>query len=340
MNAVATAAEPSAATSVDTRALVKQAADELLITGERPTVANIRARIGRGSATTINSALTEWWQQLADRLASARARPDVPAPVLDAADRLWTVALQHADQSLSAYREAADQNVAEAKDLAATALLAKGDADERLREIQGRYQGLDALRAELERRVASETERRQAAEARIAEAQADGERQAGELRSRVRHLEELLAKEQARFDSMERRLSEQLAAIKTALDEAEARHRSEASAWRSEKNELLSELHQVREQQVRARGELVATQGQLVELRDAHAALQADRERLIADRASLQTSVAHMQTTEDALRGDVAALQASLRAVQEDRQELNRQLEDARKALAETSTAS
>ena len=46
-----TAIPESSAVSIDTRTLVKQTADRLLAEGIRPTVASVRQRTGRGSAS-------------------------------------------------------------------------------------------------------------------------------------------------------------------------------------------------------------------------------------------------------------------------------------------------
>src|SRR4030065_164620 len=112
----------------NTRLLTKRAADELLADGQRPTVANVRNRIGRGSAGTINAALQEWWADLSQRLAQAGSRPEVPAPIAEAMSQLWAAALEQAHNALAEYRHEADRKVAEAADTAATALLARDEA--------------------------------------------------------------------------------------------------------------------------------------------------------------------------------------------------------------------
>ncbi|MFL6623124.1 MAG: DNA-binding protein [Sulfurifustis sp.] len=321
--------------TTDTRTLVKRAADDLLTQGERPTVANVRARIGRGSATTINSALAEWWQNLAERLAAARARPDVPVPVMEAADLLWNAALEQADVALKLHREAADKKVDEANAAANAALLARDEANQESQKLRQAHQELERARLDLERRLAVETEQRRAAEAKIAEVRADGDRRIGELGERIRHLEQLLERERARFDSMEKRLSEQLHEEKTNRVEAVNRHQADSAAWRAEKNELLKQIQQVRTAAIEAQTRIIALDGQLGEMRQTCAALQAAKEALLIERADLQAKASQAEKIEESVRGEVSALRETIKNIEAARTLLQQQLTEARNALLE-----
>lgn len=90
----------------DTRSKVFQAADHLLKTGIRPTQQNVRAEIGTGSISTINSALNDWWRTLAQRMERRDQHPELPEPVLQAATRLWDQSLAYAEHALSQERQA------------------------------------------------------------------------------------------------------------------------------------------------------------------------------------------------------------------------------------------
>lgn len=46
---------------------IHRVADELLASGERPTVERVRQALGRGSPNTIGPMLDAWWAQLAQR---------------------------------------------------------------------------------------------------------------------------------------------------------------------------------------------------------------------------------------------------------------------------------
>lgn len=104
---------------------VWQAADQLMAQGIRPTVANVREVTRRGSAGTINDALKDWWQDLAERLSNRIPQPDVPQPVIDMTRELWAKSLAHGEQAFAALREeslAAARAATEEKQAALTAL--------------------------------------------------------------------------------------------------------------------------------------------------------------------------------------------------------------------------
>lgn len=84
---------------------VWQAADQLMAQGIRPTVANVREVTRRGSAGTINDALKDWWQDLAERLSNRIPQPDVPQPVIEMTRELWAKSLAHGEEAFAALRE-------------------------------------------------------------------------------------------------------------------------------------------------------------------------------------------------------------------------------------------
>ncbi len=88
----------------DTREKVFDAADALLQEGMRPTQQNIRERIGSGSITTINSALNAWWLSLSDRINRKDQHPELPDPVISAANQLWDQALAYAHHAFQKER--------------------------------------------------------------------------------------------------------------------------------------------------------------------------------------------------------------------------------------------
>ncbi|MGI1670145.1 MAG: DNA-binding protein [Neptuniibacter sp.] len=90
---------------VNTQELAKQAADELLQEGIRPTQQNVRARMGSGSITTINKALNSWWQELGQRFKANTQHPMIPDPVAESASKLWVQALAYAEKDFEGRRE-------------------------------------------------------------------------------------------------------------------------------------------------------------------------------------------------------------------------------------------
>lgn len=87
-----------------TRDNVFQAADELLLEGNRPTIDRVRMRLGRGSPNTINDHLDAWWARLGSRLRDVPDRqfPQLPEKVSKACQNLWTEALEGAHEALRA----------------------------------------------------------------------------------------------------------------------------------------------------------------------------------------------------------------------------------------------
>lgn len=67
---------------------VFEAADALLIRGERPTIERVRQELGRGSPNTVNPMLDAWWTSLAERLRGAQA-PGLPASLVQTCTRLY-----------------------------------------------------------------------------------------------------------------------------------------------------------------------------------------------------------------------------------------------------------
>ena len=86
-----------------TKETIWHAANELDQASEKPTLANVRKKVGGGSFTTISEAMTEWH---ATRPRSTVNRDPVPEKVSDAASEftamLWQVAHELADGRLQA----------------------------------------------------------------------------------------------------------------------------------------------------------------------------------------------------------------------------------------------
>ena len=73
---------------------IDRAADELLRSGERPTIERVRKKLGTGSPNTINPLLDIWWKKLAARLDSGPAALHrLPESVAHLAEGLWLQAL-------------------------------------------------------------------------------------------------------------------------------------------------------------------------------------------------------------------------------------------------------
>ena len=133
------------------------ACDTLLLAGERPTIERVRQKIGRGSPNTVSPMLDAWFRGLGRRLQDPGAfapPPDVPSPVLQAAQHFWEVAQAESrrdvDEQIAAGLATTQAHVDEARQHAAIAEAAAAEASAKTVGIE----------AELERvRAALDTER-------------------------------------------------------------------------------------------------------------------------------------------------------------------------------------
>jgi len=84
---------------------VFSACDALVLAGERPTIERVRQKIGRGSPNTVSPMLDAWFKGLGRRLqdpGAFSAPPDVPDPVIQAAQHFWEVAQAEARRDVDA----------------------------------------------------------------------------------------------------------------------------------------------------------------------------------------------------------------------------------------------
>lgn len=129
----------------DTRALVREVANRLFLVGERPTRALVREITGRGSMTTIDAGLREWWEALRVRTDAKIDVPGVPDALVplfqQALTDLWATAAAEGkalfDEDRAAMQALAD--TAAAAEVAAHAL------------VQSTQASLDAMGAEVGR---------------------------------------------------------------------------------------------------------------------------------------------------------------------------------------------
>jgi hypothetical protein len=89
-----------------TPAAVAEAADMLLVAGERPSPDRVRALIGTGSHDVIAGFLDVWWEDLGRRIIAPPADPWTPPPeVQQIAAALWIRATAHAHAMLATSHE-------------------------------------------------------------------------------------------------------------------------------------------------------------------------------------------------------------------------------------------
>ena len=92
--------------SVVTQAAVAEAADTLLVAGERPSPDRVRALIGTGSHDVIAGLLDVWWEDLGRRIIAPSNDPWAPpAEVQQLAATFWVRATARARAMLAASHE-------------------------------------------------------------------------------------------------------------------------------------------------------------------------------------------------------------------------------------------
>ncbi len=266
---------------------VHQAADALVVAGERPTVERIRAVLGTGSPNTVVRHLDSWWASLGPRLVTQTAisaLPDVPQPIAVLAQRLWREALEaaagHAAEgvalvqqalqddraALSTERAALQSRMAElqqAADDASNGLKVKEAA--RL-DLRAQLDRAGHLAEDLQHQRDAATARADRLESKLAEAQQllaanreAYERERAELTEYVRSVEN-------RSHQEVDRLRQQLAATEQERDAATNRASRAAAAHDEVARSARQDAAAAREEATRQRALAEASQQQLTAL--------------------------------------------------------------------------
>ena len=288
------------------------ACDALLLAGERPTIERVRQTIGRGSPNTVSPMLDAWFKGLGRRLqdpGAFAAAPDVPEPILQAAQHFWETALAHtradfdtrlreglatAAANVEAERERAEQAVAAAREAQATAARLEQQLTQRGLQLDAAHQDLAAERARLEgARVALDT-----ASSTLREHQGKATVEMDELR---RQLEAALQ----RADAADRRVALELERERMARAKAERQVEALQRALSAERQAALAAGEQAQALLNAARDR---EQAQATFHAAAAAELALERERIADLRAASEASSADAV----AARAQIATLQASL----------------------------
>ena len=288
-----------------TRDLVMEAADQLLAEHVRPTVANVRERIGRGSTGTINAALRDWWDRLAERLASLADRPDIPAPIYEAAQGMWASALQEAEIMMAAERKTLEEQRTTADESVAVARADLEKARQQVIGLQQRVETADAERLAFERRIATANARVEALNTRVQELKTL-------LGERTAQHEAAIANERTHSDGLERHLMGQIEEHRSGREHAEKALVAREAAFRSRETQLQSEIRDARETVGALRGELGAFRTQIQELTETLEDSRTSRDTLVkevadttAERARAEETSARMQAANDALKAEL-----------------------------------
>ncbi|TDB26191.1 cointegrate resolution protein T [Stenotrophomonas sp. ATCM1_4] len=278
---------------------VHTAADELVANGERPTVERIRAHLGTGSPNTVTRWLETWWKNLGLRLQPKRPDlKDAPAALAELAGQWWTLALQHARESI-------------------------------LEELTDARQTLAAEYDEL--RVQQQTFAEEASELHAkATASAQSERlaltQVAELRQLVDQLQSQITEAAQQRASGDKRLEQ----VESARRTLEARLQELQELARSERESLMEHARSVENRALRdidfARQEAKAARLELTALRKEAATLERKQietiERAQANTSNLRQELASQRARADAFETQLSQLRdlpAALKAAWRER---------------------
>ena len=268
------------------REAVFEAAWALTKAGSRPTIERIRLYLGngtpRGSPNTVNSFLTQWWEQLAVRVAggSMEAIHGLPPSVSATLETLWNQALLAAKETW--LKDLADRE---------QAIVAQAAALERqTRELTAREQNLAGRASSLETALELAREQLAAANQRAETLEATEVRRTGEIQALQEHCRSSDAEIrdlQKQFETERAELARQAAADRNALI---ARFDAREAQWLRDIDEARQVAKERGQEVKRIRAELAATVKQ--------------RDRLERD---LSKAKSRPSTTRAPRRGKVAA---------------------------------
>lgn len=289
---------------------VWDAADAVLMAGQRPTIERVRQKLGRGSPNTVAPMLEAWFAQLGQRLGSMSGggagnaaaqgtmtpgQPQPPTTVLDMAQSLWDAALDQARQAAQQQWESAQAELAQQR----SELTADRAELERERQtLAQQHSTLEQMLALSHTQVADLTRR-------LADADAWRQEKEQSITVLTNRLEDL--RQQHR--QLQQRLDDTVSA------QAQERQRLQDRATENE-HRLLNEVDLARQETKTARQTLASQQRQREE-----AARQADEQ--------LKTAQARLQTAET----QTAASQAQFAHLQRRNAELETSLLDNRQTI-------
>jgi chromosome segregation ATPase len=272
------------------------ACDALLLAGERPTIERVRQKIGRGSPNTVSPMLDAWFKGLGRRLQDPGAfapAPDVPDPVIQAAQHFWEVAQAESrcdvDARVSAGVADAEARVDEATRRVALAESAAASSLARVETLEGEVArsrtALDAERLN-HRGTATQLEGTTA--------------RCESLQAQIAQLREIVAEERARADQA-------IAAANERSDGAERRAAMEIEGERMARAraEKLTEstakkLEAALREQISATEQVNAAEDRITSFRvqanQREQELQGTLKRRDTQLHELQTELAHAQS--------------------------------------------
>ena len=239
-------------------------------TGSRPTIERIRLYLGngtpRGSPNTVNTFLTQWWEQLAVRVAGEplEAIHGLPPSVSATLETLWNQALLAAKETW--HKDLADREQAIAEQAVAL--------ERQTRELTAREQNLAGRASSLETALELAREQLAAANQRAETLEATEVRRTGEIQALQEHCRSSDAEIrglQKQFETERAELARRAAADRNALT---ARFDATQAQWLREIDETRQIAKERAQELKRIRAELATALKQRDRLERAFAKMQ------------------------------------------------------------------
>lgn len=309
--------------ALSTRELVFLAADSLMREGVRPTAAAVREKVGRGSQSTITSALKDWWEDHVQRN-QRRAPEGIPQSVYDLVGQAWDQISQHAQaEALVQARKEFEQQRAELEKHRDAAQAEARAANEKTIQLERER---DVALAQLE---AERTERAAVRES-LAEAGAKNET----LKSAVAEMRLEVERLKGVVGEKERLISEQQGTL---------------AQWGTKASHLENQVTHLRETQAESerllaseRGILLTVRAQLDQVRsdarDMAAAYKKDLELAQSARNELETRLSAKTAERDLFEKELVRLRSDFGDQAKKVDELTMSLGQARVEIAEAHT--
>lgn len=288
---------------------VFEAIDEIIAAGVRPTVENIRQRLGTGSPNTIGPMLASWFRHLPRRLQGrpgANDAGDLPAAALASFRVFWRDAVQ------AAHIEARKALQQEQEDLARRA----GALEARASQLQRDQDTLAAQRQAVDDALTVARDHARDLQRQLADALAraqDSETSAAQTNDRLRQTQDLLEGERRASQELVRVHAQQMGALEDRHAATERRHLQEIDRARAEtkRAEQLVQATQAEQRELARKAEEAREEGRrMAELaqthRERHASEIAQRD---LERVNLQRQLAESQAALEHAAQEAAAAQ-------------------------------
>ncbi|MDX1506627.1 MAG: DNA-binding protein [Woeseiaceae bacterium] len=309
----------TAAQSSDTRTATREAADQLLAEGIKPSVKLIRERLGRGSDTTIASALKEWWQELAERLFEQQGRPEVPEPLWEAVNSLWSAALEAAGKTFDAERESVEMARDKALEERDAALLARDQVRREAADVAERLTAAETSTTESRQHLAAEMARVEelrrelkVAEQALTDANSRYAKQLDEIRGQLELAEH-------RYERLEQRSAKEIDSARQDRDKAHTDLAAVRQHWKETEAQLRDQLSETRQLLARTEQRASNAEATLLQRED-------DIKQLRQRSMQLESQVLNLKAERDRALTEREALDEELRITHSDLQQRKEQL--------------